>query len=141
MNKYSIIKTVNSLSELGTIKKEKGVFVCFGDEVIGGVFQYIPNNYHTNNGIDIIDGWTRIDSIGTLLTRLKDIDGSGSGLDADLLDGVEGYEYSKIADNENITGSKEFSNSVLSMPNLPTADPLVAGQLWNNAGTLTVSAG
>lgn len=24
---------------------------------------------------------------------------------------------------------------------LPTADPLVAGQLWNNTGVLTVSAG
>ena len=24
---------------------------------------------------------------------------------------------------------------------LPTSDPLVAGQLWNNAGVLTVSAG
>lgn len=24
---------------------------------------------------------------------------------------------------------------------LPTADPLVAGALWNNAGTITVSAG
>jgi len=27
------------------------------------------------------------------------------------------------------------------MTNLPTADPLVAGQLWNNLGVLTVSAG
>lgn len=27
------------------------------------------------------------------------------------------------------------------MPNLPTADPLVAGELWNDAGTLKVSAG
>lgn len=24
---------------------------------------------------------------------------------------------------------------------LPTADPLVAGALWNNAGTITISAG
>jgi hypothetical protein len=26
-------------------------------------------------------------------------------------------------------------------PNLPTSDPAVAGQLWNDAGTLKVSAG
>ena len=32
-------------------------------------------------------------------------------------------------------------NGVYIFPNLPTADPLVAGQLWNNSGVLTVSAG
>jgi uncharacterized protein YaiE (UPF0345 family) len=32
------------------------------------------------------------------------------------------------------------ANAVL-MPNLPTSNPAVAGQLWNNAGVLTVSAG
>jgi hypothetical protein len=31
------------------------------------------------------------------------------------------------------------SNLILSA--LPTADPVVAGQLWNDAGTLKVSAG
>lgn len=30
---------------------------------------------------------------------------------------------------------------VYNFPNLPTADPVVAGQLWNDAGTLKVSAG
>lgn len=27
------------------------------------------------------------------------------------------------------------------LPNLPTVDPMVAGALWNDAGTLKVSAG
>jgi len=27
------------------------------------------------------------------------------------------------------------------MPNLPTSDPSVAGQLWNDSGTLKISAG
>ena len=30
---------------------------------------------------------------------------------------------------------------ILSTDILPTADPVVAGQLWNSAGTLKVSAG
>jgi hypothetical protein len=33
------------------------------------------------------------------------------------------------------------ANGVVNMPNLPTYDPAVAGQLWNNSGVLTVSAG
>jgi len=33
----------------------------------------------------------------TILDRLKDVDGSGSGLDADLLDGQEGSYYQKSA--------------------------------------------
>jgi hypothetical protein len=43
--------------------------------------------------------------------------------------------------NGEITGSKTWSNNTLSMTNLPTADPKVAGQLWNNLGILSVSAG
>ncbi len=33
------------------------------------------------------------------------------------------------------------ASGVVTLSGLPTADPLVAGQLWNNAGVLTVSAG
>jgi len=29
----------------------------------------------------------------------------------------------------------------VTMPNLPTSDPLVAGELWNSGGDLKVSAG
>ena len=33
------------------------------------------------------------------------------------------------------------AKSIQNLPNLPTTDPAVAGQLWNNAGVVTVSAG
>jgi len=33
------------------------------------------------------------------------------------------------------------TTSTVIMTGLPVADPLVAGQLWNDAGILTVSAG
>jgi len=46
-----------------------------------------------------------------------------------------------IATDETITGAKTFSNAIFKMTNLPTSDPKVAGQLWNNAGALTLSAG
>ena len=38
------------------------------------------------------------------------------------------------------TGDATFSNNVL-MTNLPTSDPTTAGQLWNDSGTLKISAG
>lgn len=38
------------------------------------------------------------------------------------------------------TGTLNTTGAVI-MANLPTSDPLVAGQLWNNTGVLTVSAG
>ena len=37
-----------------------------------------------------------------LLTKLKTVDGSGSGLDADLLDGEEGTYYAKQSDIDNL---------------------------------------
>ena len=33
------------------------------------------------------------------------------------------------------------ASGVVILSDLPTADPLVAGQLWSDAGVLTVSAG
>lgn len=41
-----------------------------------------------------------------------------------------------------VTGSAvEIREDIVLMANLPTADPTNAGQLWNNSGVLTVSAG
>jgi hypothetical protein len=42
---------------------------------------------------------------------------------------------------ENISITHDGSNSVVIIKDLPTADPSVAGQLWSNAGVVTVSAG
>lgn len=41
--------------------------------------------------------------------------------------------------NSNFVGA--IINGTLTVPNLPTLDPLNAGQLWNDSGTLKVSAG
>lgn len=40
-----------------------------------------------------------------------------------------------------ITVTGTINGGTVILPNLPIADPLVVGQLWNNAGVLTVSAG
>ena len=39
------------------------------------------------------------------------------------------------------TGAVEMIPAVILMANLPTSDPTNAGQLWNNSGTLKISAG
>ena len=39
------------------------------------------------------------------------------------------------------SGVTSLSNASISMANLPTSDPTVAGRLWNDSGTLKVSAG
>ena len=42
---------------------------------------------------------------------------------------------------ENISITHDGTNSVVIVSDLPTSDPAVAGQLWSNAGVVTVSAG
>ena len=42
---------------------------------------------------------------------------------------------------ENISVTHDGTNSVVIFKDLPTSDPSVAGQLWNDSGVLTVSAG
>ena len=39
------------------------------------------------------------------------------------------------------SGVTSLTNASISMTALPTSDPAVAGRLWNDAGTLKVSAG
>ena len=42
---------------------------------------------------------------------------------------------------ENISITHDGTNSVVIIKDLPTSDPSVAGQLYSNAGVITVSAG
>jgi hypothetical protein len=41
----------------------------------------------------------------------------------------------------NISITYDGTNSVVIISDLPTSDPSVAGQLWSDAGVVTVSAG
>lgn len=42
---------------------------------------------------------------------------------------------------ENISITYDGTNSVVIISDLPTSNPSVAGQLWNNSGVVNVSAG
>lgn len=54
--------------------------------------------YIRNNHSSVWSDWVQIGGTASdILTKLKTVDGTGSGLDADLLDGAEGSAYLKIA--------------------------------------------
>tara|TARA_B110000285_G_C14725467_1_gene424046 strand:- start:15 stop:461 length:447 start_codon:yes stop_codon:yes gene_type:complete len=55
--------------------------------------------------------------------------------------GAATSEQVLVSTTQTITGAKTLSNTVVKMTNLPTSDPSVAGQLWNDSGTLKISAG
>jgi len=141
MEEYRMIYTVDTVSQLQYLNKTDDAMAVVSDKVLGGLFYYTTSNYSINNGLDIFNGWTKADNIETVLKRLKTVDGKGSGLDADLLDGIDSTAFSQLAANETVSGSKTWSNATLNTPNLPTADPKVVGQWWNNSGALTISAG
>jgi cytoskeletal protein CcmA (bactofilin family) len=46
-----------------------------------------------------------------------------------------------VATTVTASGAVSMTNASISMTALPTSDPAVAGRLWNDGGTLKVSAG
>lgn len=49
-------------------------------------------------------------------------------------------DNAKLSNTNAFTGANSFAGTV-AMSAIPTSDPTVAGQLWANAGVLTISAG
>jgi hypothetical protein len=47
-----------------------------------------------------------------VLTKLLTVDGSGSGIDADLLDGLNSSGFVKLATTQTVTGDKDFTGSL-----------------------------
>ena len=61
-----------------------------------------------------------------VLTKIKTVDGSGSGLDADLLDGLESSDFVRMTTNQTIAGTKTFSASPI-LPDLSANDNSTKG--------------
>ena len=106
---------------------EKSVEVTkTGLEIFSNKYNAIMNN--VKNSIATID---RLDvTPDDILTKIKTVDGAGSGLDADTVDGLQADVFSQKAADETISGSKTFSNSKILFTNLPSSDPKVKGQLY-----------
>lgn len=56
-----------------------------------------------------------------VLTKIKTVDGSGSGLDADLLDGLNSSDFVQMTGAQTISGVKTFSDSPI-VPDLSAGD-------------------
>ena len=56
-----------------------------------------------------------------VLTKIKTVDGSGSGLDADLLDGVHASDFVRMTTDQTVAGVKTFSSSPI-VPDLSASD-------------------
>jgi hypothetical protein len=47
-----------------------------------------------------------------VLTKIKTVDGASSGLDADLLDGLDSTDFLKLATTQTVTGDKDFTGAL-----------------------------
>ena len=56
-----------------------------------------------------------------VLTKIKTVDGAGSGLDADLLDGLDSSDFVRMTNDQTIAGVKTFSSSPI-VPDLLAND-------------------
>ena len=63
---------------------------------------------------------------------------SDNGFEGNIVGTVTG---AVAATTLSASGGVSMTNASISMTALPTSDPLVAGRLWNDAGTLKISAG
>lgn len=63
------------------------------------------------------------------------LDKDAKAADSDELDGLDSTSFARTDDDTDLAGD------VIKMSNLPTSDPGVENQLWNNDGVLSISAG
>ena len=54
---------------------------------------------------------------------------------------TDGTGTIELQTSTNVTGNLSVSGAQVSFTNLPTSDPSVAGRLWNDSGTVKISAG
>lgn len=54
---------------------------------------------------------------------------------------TDGTGTIELQTSTNVTGNLSVSGAQVSFTNLPTSDPAVAGRLWNDSGTVKISAG
>lgn len=66
-----------------------------------------------------------------VLTKIKTVDGAGSGLDADLLDGYNSADFTRKSENATITGDWTFEETIKF--NGGSSQSLSIGSAWFNA--------
>jgi hypothetical protein len=90
-----------------------------------------PNQLKRYNGTS----WDTIGELiaGDLLNLIKTVDGSGSGLDADTVDGLDSSGLVQTSGTQTVAGTKTFTGQVtLNFPVIPLSKPsgAVNGTIW-----------
>ena len=101
----------------------------------------------TVSAVDIGGNFTDTDGDQKVLSLTPTYNQSGTAGSTDLL--INRTETATGSGDQNLMdlqvgGTSKFkvtNSGGVSMPNLPTSDPASAGELWNDSGTLKVSAG
>lgn len=150
----NVVPRANGQGTLGTSsKKWLKMFTTTGFQVGANAAAGTIQLTNTNNGEIIWEGSAddahhtflqaanatanRTLTLPNLSGTLATTDVAGGGTGGTSLDGA-GIVTKTSA--QTVSGAKTFSNTVVKMTGLPTSDPSVTGQLWNNSGVLTISA-
>jgi len=78
---------------------------------------------------DVLAGFTAAE----LLEKIKSVDGSGSGLDADTVDGLDSSGLVQTSGTQTVAGTKTFTGQTsLGFPVIPLSKPAgaVNGTIW-----------
>tara|TARA_B100000214_G_scaffold337143_1_gene281534 strand:+ start:11565 stop:13001 length:1437 start_codon:yes stop_codon:yes gene_type:complete len=97
--------------------------------------------------LNVENGATADQSASEILTLIKTVDGSGSGLDADTLDGISSASFVRSDASDTLTGTYTFAGSYDQKIILNGTDPYIRWQeggtnkayiQWNSAGYLDI---
>ena len=85
-----------------------------------------------------------VSSATDLLTLIKTVDGSGSGLDADLLDGLSEASFARSGANTNVTSLGGLTGAITTPTYIDfagTTQTVAPGRLWYDSATGSWNAG
>jgi len=157
-NNYSFPYTISIGDSNSTVVRRDGNGYIFGDFYNGvGTFSTTGNTsgmgrFTGTNGTDtygrsytaaaartllnVENGATADQTAAEIMTKVKTVDGSGSGLDADLLDGVQGSSYYRTSNPSGYT--TYTANQAVNTTSNPTFNDIyVADQIIHSGDTDT----
>jgi len=127
--------TVDGRLEVGT-----GIIKTNAGMSIDGDLTVTSGNTINTDTIQDLNGNGSIDLSGGVVVS-GDLTVSGAGnIYANAIRDVNGSGAVEISGDVNVSDSLTITNNVF-FTNLPTSDPTEAGRVWNDSGTLKVSAG
>jgi hypothetical protein len=85
-----------------------GVFPVIWLDSNGADYRVVFTDQH-DVVISVVDGLLSEKNPTQLLNDIKTVDGSGSGLDADLLDGFDSTIFAQLAQDQTVTGTWNFT--------------------------------